>query len=102
MTILEYKALSQLVFYSSFFLSIILTFVFYFLYRLFYTYVIKKMRFPKKIKTIDGFLYRSLPGVYVTQEELDDFNADYIHSNKERSIKLLEYRLSRLKDSSSN
>lgn len=70
----------------------------HFLYRILDRFVFRRIRLPKKIKTQYGYLFRTFSGIYVREDELDDVNDDYLFRNKERSIRLLEYRLKRLKD----
>lgn len=55
---------------------------------------------PKRIKTPDGYLYRSLNGEYVEKQVLEYVDVAYIYKNKERGIKHLERRLQMLKQSS--
>ncbi|MEG1502373.1 MAG: hypothetical protein RR370_03180 [Synergistaceae bacterium] len=55
---------------------------------------------PKRVKTQNGYLYRSLNGEYVEKEVLEYVDVAYIFKNKESGIKHLERRLQMLKQSS--
>mgnify|MGYP003334946338 FL=1 len=55
---------------------------------------------PKRVKTPDGYLYRSLNGEYVEKQVLEYVDVAYIFKNKQRGIKHLERRLQILKSSS--
>ncbi|TNL43663.1 hypothetical protein [Acinetobacter bereziniae] len=94
----DLKALQDFVLISAFMLSVFGFMTLYFLYGILDRYVFKRIRLPKKIKTQYGYLFRTYSGIYVREDELDDVNDDYFFKNKERSIRLLEYRLKRLKD----
>lgn len=52
---------------------------------------------PKRIKTHDGYLYRSLSGVYVPKQELEYNDVGYIYNKKKYAISLLERRISILR-----
>lgn len=98
----DLKILQDFILISVFTLSVFGIMTLYFLYKILDRFVFKRIRLPKKIKTQYGYLFRTYSGIYVREDELDDINDDYLFKNKERSIRLLEYRLKRLKDSESN
>lgn len=95
----DLKALQDFVLNSAFMLSVFGFITLYFLYVILDRFVFKRIRLPKKIKTQYGYLFRTYSGIYVREDELDDVNDDYLFKNKERAIRLLEYRIKRLKDS---
>lgn len=95
----DLKALQDFVLISAFMLSVFGFITLHFLYVILDRYVFKRIRLPKKIKTQYGYLFRTYSGIYVRKDELDDVNDDYMFKNKERAIRLLEYRIKRLKDS---
>lgn len=93
----DLKAIQDFVLISAFMLSVFGFITLYFFYVILDRFVFKRIRLPKKIKTQYGYLFRTYSGIYVRQDELDDINDDYLFKNKERAIRLLEYRLKRLK-----
>lgn len=95
----DLKAFQDFVLISAFMLSVFGFITLHFLYVILDRYVFKRIRLPKKIKTQYGYLFRTYSGIYVRKDELDDVNDDYMFKNKERAIRLLEYRIKRLKDS---
>ena len=98
----DLKSLQDFVLISAFMLSVFGFMILHFLYIILDRFVFKRIRLPKKIKTQHGYLFRSYSGVYVPEDQLNDVNDDYMFKNKQRAIRLLEYRLKRLKDSESN
>ncbi|MFW2097319.1 hypothetical protein ACG9ZL_14010 [Acinetobacter sp. ULE_I057] len=94
----DLKALQDFVLISAFMLSVFGFITLHFIYVILDRFVFKRIRLPKKIKTQYGYLFRTYSGIYVREDELDDINDDYLFKNKERAIRLLEYRLKRLKD----
>lgn len=97
LSIVELKALQDFLIFGSLFLSVFGLMALHMLYFLIDKYLFRRLRIPKKIPTEFGTLHRSLSGIYVKQENLKDADLDYLDKNRERSIKILEYRLNRLK-----
>jgi hypothetical protein len=100
LSITDLKSLQDFVLIGAFMLSVFGFMILHFLYVILDRFVFKRIRLPKKIKTQYGYLFRTYSGIYVREDELDDINYDYLFKNKERAIRLLEYRLKRLKDQS--
>lgn len=97
LTITEQNMLLEATIALSFIFAVLGFIVLYFLYIAVDKFIFKRIRIPKKIKTQYGELFRTDSGIYVREDELEDFNDDYRFSNKQRAIRILEYRLERLK-----
>ena len=102
LSIQDVKALQDVILLSAVIISVFGFFSISFAYSLFDRFVIRRFRRPAVIKTKNGNLYRSYSGVYVSKDELDDFNRDHIFKNKQRHMNVLEYRLNRLKSQIEN
>lgn len=98
LTLADQNMLLQAILTLSFIFAVFGFMVLHFLYTILDKFIFKRIRVPKKIKTKHGELFRTDSGIYVLENELDDFNDDYRFSNKQRAIRILEYRLERLKN----
>lgn len=82
---IEVEALTSLFLYSLLLTSIFGFFlggILYFLYRI----LVRKINIPKRIKTKDGYLYRTNAGFYVKKELLDSLNAEFKYKHRQRWI----------------
>ena len=97
LTLADQNLLLESVLILSFIFAVFGIMALHFLYTIADRFIFRRLRIPKKIKTQYGELFRADSGIYVREDELDDFNDDYRFSNKQRAIRILEYRLERLK-----
>lgn len=88
----DLNAINELLF-SSFIIGLFFAFIFFGLARLFIKRIISKINYPNRIKTEEGYLYRSLKGTYVSKQRKQDIEME----NKLRWIRIYELRLKRLK-----
>lgn len=95
-TVNDLNAITQLA-YSILTIGLIFSFFFYALLRNIALSIIKRINFPHRVKTEQGYLYRSLNGTYVTKHRADDIEIERKLKRKNRAIKYHEYVLKRLK-----
>lgn len=82
---IEVEALTSLFLHSLLITSILGFFLGSILYSL-YRILVRKINIPKRIKTKDGYLYRTNAGFYVKKELLDSLNAEFKHKHRQRWI----------------
>lgn len=92
----DVDVMAQMLLYLSLLAFIFGLFISSFAY-LMYKKAYRRFRFPKKIETKDGYLFRNELGIYVVQSELESSNAEYKIRCNEREIVFHENRLNYLR-----
>lgn len=93
----DLNAIKELLF-ATFVFGIFLAFMFFGLARIIINKIISRINFPYRIRTEDGYLYRSIKGTYVSEQRKKDIEFEGKLKNKERWIRRHEYALKRLKE----
>lgn len=95
LSIQDHESLLQ-VLYMTMGLSFIASFLIYVLLRNIVLSIIKRINFPHRVKTEQGYLYRSLNGTYVTKSRADEIFIQRKMKKRQFWIKRHEYILERL------
>ena len=95
-TVNDLNAITQLA-YSALIIGLILSFFLFTLLRNIALSIIKRINFPHRVKTEQGYLYRSFSGTYVTKQRADDIKIERKMKRKNHFIKYHEHVLKRLK-----
>lgn len=96
LTLNDLNTIKELLF-SAFLIGIYLAFIFFVIARGIINKIISRINFPHRIRTEDGYLYRSLNGTYVSQKRKKDIEFERKLKNKDRWIRRHEYALKRLR-----
>lgn len=92
----DLNAIKELLF-ATFVFGIFLAFMFFGLARIIINKIISRINFPNRIKTEDGYLYRSENGTYVSKQRAEDIRFERKLKNKDRYIRMHEHALKRLR-----
>lgn len=92
----DLNAINELLSFT-FIFGIFLAFMFFGLARIIINRIISRINFPHRIRTEDGYLYRSLKGTYVSEQRKKDIEFERKLKNKERWIRIHEHAIKRLK-----
>ncbi|UYF72049.1 hypothetical protein [Acinetobacter ursingii] len=95
LSIQDHESLLQVV-YMTMGLSFIASFFIYVLLRNTVLSIIKRINFPHRVKTEQGYIYRSLNGTYVTKLRADEIFIQRKMKKRQFWIKRHEYILKRL------
>lgn len=95
-TVDDLNSITQL-FYSILIMGCIFSFIIFAVLRSFAIALIKRINFPYRIKTEQGYLYRSLNGSYVSKQRADEIFIQRKMKKRQFWIKRHEYIISRLK-----
>ena len=96
LSIQDHESLLHLI-YMTMGLSFIASFVIYGFLNNIFKLAVNLINFPYRIKTEQGYLYRSLNGTYVSKQRVEDIKIERKLKRKNHFIKYHEHVLKRLK-----
>lgn len=97
-TLNDLNAINEFLFYT-FIIGLLISFMFFSIARSIIKRIISKINFPYRIRTEQGYLYRSLNGTYVPIQRKKEIDFQRVLKRKEQRIRFHEYALKRLKES---
>jgi len=98
-TVEDLNSITQL-FYAILIIGFVCSFFIFVIVRNLLLSIAKRINFPHRVKTENGYLYRSLNGTYVPKSRVDEILIQRKMKKRQFWIKRHEYIISRLKSDS--